>query len=136
MELAEGAPGPQEFVAATGLPDNLAAAIRPRVAAKLDAEPVEDLRLEFEDGYHLAAVGAAEDADAPAAARHLAAAVAVGNAAPFTGLRCKNLEPATRGRGIRTLDVFLAELLALALTLPKVTSCYPIVGVVDEGSPC
>jgi len=135
-ELTDCAPGPQEFAAAIGLAGNLAAAVRPRVAAKLDAEPVEDLRLDREDGYHLAAVGAAEDADAQAAARHLAAAVAVGNAAPFTGLRCKNLEPATRGRGIRTLDVFLAELLALALTLPKVTSFYPIVGVVDEGSPC
>ena len=114
QELADCTPGPQEFAAAIGLPDNLAAAVRPRVAAKLDTEPVEDLRLDFEDGYHLAAVGAAEDADAQAAARHLAAAVAVGSAPPFTRLRCKNLEPATRGQAIRTLDVFLAELLALA----------------------
>jgi hypothetical protein len=100
QELADCAPGPQEFAAATGLPDNLAAAVRPRVVAKLDAEPVEDLRLDFEDGYHLAA------------------AVAVGSAPPFTGLRCKNLEPATRGRAIRTFDVFLAEQLALARCLP------------------
>ena len=46
------------------LPDDLAADVRPRVLAKLAAEPIEDLRLDFEDGYH----GADEDADARSAA--------------------------------------------------------------------
>jgi citrate lyase beta subunit len=59
----------------------------------------------------------------------LAAAVAAGSAPPFTGIRCKSLEPATRLRAIRTVSLFLAELLAhgtmpagFVLTLPKVSS--------------
>jgi citrate lyase beta subunit len=93
------------------------------VLAKLAAEPIEDLRLDFEDGYH----GADEDADARSAAACLADQAAA--TPPFTGLRCKSLERPTRQRAIRTLDLFLAELLArgplppgFVVTLPKVTS--------------
>jgi HpcH/HpaI aldolase/citrate lyase family len=121
------------------LPDGLAADVRPRVLAKLAAEPIEDLRLDFEDGYH----GADEDADARSAAACLADEAAAASAAspvlanpvpanpvpPFTGLRCKSLERPTRQRAIRTLDLFLGELLArgplppgFVVTLPKVTS--------------
>jgi len=122
------APGPAEFGEAMGLPDRLAADVRSRVLAKLITEPVEDLRLDFEDGYGDRG-DAAEDADAVRAAGLLAAEAATGKAPPFTGLRCKNLEPATRRRAIRTLDGFLGELLAhgplpagFVVTLPKVTS--------------
>ena len=80
-------------------------------------------RLDFEDGYH----GIDEDADARSAAACLAAEA--GTTPPFTGLRCKSLERPTRQRAIRTLDLFLAELLArgplpagFVVTLPKVTS--------------
>ena len=48
---------------AMGLPDRLAADVRSRVLAKLVTEPVEDLRLDFEDGYGDRGDGA-EDADA------------------------------------------------------------------------
>jgi len=102
--------------------------VRSRVLAKLVTEPVEDLRLDFEDGYGDRDDGA-EDADASRAAGYLAAEAAAGKAPPFTGLRCKSLEPATRRRAIRTLDGFLGELLAhgplpagFVVTLPKVTS--------------
>lgn len=126
--LADCAPGPAEFGAAMDLPAGLAAEVLPLVQAKLAAEPVEDLRLDFEDGYgdrgH-----AAEDADAVAAAGRLAAALDSGAAPPFTGLRCKSLEPATRRRAIATLDVFLGGLLSggplpagFVITLPKVSS--------------
>ncbi|HTZ91104.1 MAG TPA: aldolase [Streptosporangiaceae bacterium] len=133
--LADNAPSPAEFGAAMGLPDDIAAAVRERVVTKLSSEPVEDLRLDFEDGYQPPAVSttagddAAEDADARTAARNLAAAAAAGSAPPFTGIRCKSLEAATRLRAIRTVSIFLAELLAhgpmpagFALTVPKVTS--------------
>ena len=108
--LAQWAPGAADFAVAMGLPAGLAADVRPRVRAKLAAEPVEDLRLDFEDGYGDRG-DQAEDADAASAAAALAAAVAAGSAPPFTGLRCKSLEPGTRRRAIRTLDIFLAELL-------------------------
>ncbi len=121
-----------EFAAAMGIPPGLAAGVLPLVRAKLAAEPVEDLRLDFEDGYGDRG-DEAEDADAASAAAELAAAVAAGLAPPFTGLRCKSLEPATRHRAIRTLDIFLAGLLGdgplppgFTVTLPKVTSATQV----------
>jgi citrate lyase beta subunit len=128
--LADCAPSPADFGTAMGLPEDIAAITRERVVAKLFNEPVEDFRLDFEDGYRPSGdADAAEDADAVAAARHLAAAAATGSAPPFTGIRSKSLEAATRLRAIRTIAIFLAELLArgplpsgFVLTLPKVSS--------------
>ena len=126
--LADCAPGPAEFGAAMNLRAGLAAEVLPLVQAKLAAEPVEDLRLDFEDGYGNQGEGP-EDADARTAAASLAAAVAAGTAPPFTGLRCKSLEAATRRRAVATLDVFLGALLShgplpegFVITLPKVSS--------------
>jgi citrate lyase beta subunit len=130
--LQDCAPDPAEFGQAMGLPAALAADVRSRVLAKLIAEPVEDLRLDFEDGYGDRGDDA-EDADARRAAEYLAGEVAVGAAPPFTGLRCKSLEPATRRRAVRTLDAFLAGLLSrgplpdgFVITLPKVTSAEQV----------
>jgi len=126
--LQDFAPDPAEFGRAMGLPAALAADVRSRVLAKLIAEPVEDLRLDFEDGYG-DRDDSAEDADARRAAECLAGEAAAGAAPPFTGLRCKSLEPATRRRALRTLEAFLAGLLSrgplpdgFVITLPKVTS--------------
>jgi citrate lyase beta subunit len=134
--LETWAPGPAEFGGVMDVPPALAAEVRSRVLAKLVAEPVEDLRLDFEDGYHPRArdaAGAAEDADAGAAAAALAEAIAAGVAPPFTGLRCKSLEAGTRRRAIRTLEAFLAALLSrgplpagFVITLPKVTSAAQV----------
>jgi len=130
--LADCAPSPAEFGAAMGLPGELAAIVRERVVAKLSDEPVEDLRLDFEDGYKPAGA-AAEDTDAVAAARNLAAAAAAGSAPPFVGIRCKSLEAASRLRAIRTISLFLEELLAhgpmpaaFVLTLPKVSTAEQV----------
>jgi citrate lyase beta subunit len=127
-ELERCAPTAADFATAMGLAPGLAADVRGRVSAKLAAEPVEDLRLDFEDGYGDRG-GAAEDADARSAAAGLAEAAAAGLAPPFCGLRCKSLEAATRRRAIATLDIFVGELAArgglpagFLLTLPKVTS--------------
>ncbi len=131
VTLERCAPGPDQFAAAMGLGPQLASAVRDRVLAKLGSEPVEDLRLDFEDGYRPRGTrpDAKEDDDARAAAALLGDAVTAGTAPPFTGLRCKSLAPATRRRAIATLDIFLAELLSrcqlppeFVVTLPKVTS--------------
>ncbi|WP_225846720.1 aldolase/citrate lyase family protein [Streptomyces sp. HPF1205] len=121
------APGPRDLAAVLGLPLALAADVHDRVRAKLRREPVEDLRIDFEDGYGHRS-DAEEDAAAVAAARTVSAAVAAGTAPPYVGIRMKCLEAAVRERGIRTLDLFLTGLLAggglpdgLVLTLPKVT---------------
>ena len=95
--------------------------LRERVMAKLRREPIEDLRVDFEDGYGVRD-DASEDADARAAA-------AIIRAAPmprFVGIRCKSLESATRRRAVRTLDVFLDALGpppdGFVVTLPKVSA--------------
>ena len=130
--MDDQAPDPEHFAGAMGLPPGLAREVQPLVRAKLTTEPIEDLRLDFEDGYG-ERDSAVEDADAGAAAAALAAAVAQGTAPPFVGLRCKSLEPRTRRRAIRTLDLFIAAALehgplpaGLVLTLPKVTSAAQV----------
>jgi hypothetical protein len=101
-------------------------AVCERVRAKPEREPVEDLRIDFEDGYGIRPDGE-EDADAVRAAR-LVAACADGTAPPYTGVRMKSLEAAVRDRGIRAPDVFLTVLTeagglpgGLVVTLPEVT---------------
>jgi citrate lyase beta subunit len=104
------------------------AAIEARVRAKLTDEPIEDLRIDFEDGYG-APGDDREDADVAAAAAELAKVVTDGRAPRAVGIRMKSLEGPTRDRGIRTLELFLDTLLGSSglpdgfrVTLPKVTS--------------
>ncbi|HEY9483038.1 MAG TPA: hypothetical protein VIR00_08750, partial [Micromonosporaceae bacterium] len=95
--------------------------LRERVVAKLRREPIEDLRVDFEDGY-----GVRDDAREDADARAAAAAMRTGSMPPFVGIRCKSLERATRRRAVRTLDVFLDALgpppEGFVVTLPKVSA--------------
>lgn len=91
--------------------DVLADAVAERVRAKLAVEAIEDLRIDFEDGFGDRG-DAAEDAAVTAAARELARAEVQGTATPFSGIRIKCLEAATRRRGVRTLALFVAELVA------------------------
>jgi len=112
----------------TGLGPVLDGEVHRRARAKLAAQPVEDLRLDFEDGY-----GRRPDAEEDAAAITAGSTVARLLRAPdgpsFAGIRVKSLEPATRRRGLRTLDLVLGSLLqagplpeGFLVTLPKVTS--------------
>lgn len=98
------------------------------VTTKLTKEPIEDLRLDFEDGYGSRS-DAEEDAAVVAAADAVAAAVADGSAPAFIGTRFKCFEEPTRARGVRTLDLFVSQLAShgplpegLRITLPKVTT--------------
>ncbi|PWW22067.1 hypothetical protein JD79_01213 [Geodermatophilus normandii] len=116
-----------------GLPDlgydaGLLDQVLPRVRAKLAAEPVEDLRVDAEDGYR--GRPGAEDGDVVRAAGAVAADRAAGTAPPSVGIRAKSLEGPTRRRGVRSLDLFLSALGAdtatevpprATVTLPKVT---------------
>ncbi|WP_027946322.1 DUF6986 family protein [Amycolatopsis taiwanensis] len=103
-----------------GLPGEIAE----RVRRKLGVEPIEDLRIDFEDGYGDPG-DEAEDAAALACAKALSGSSAP--LPPFTGIRFKSFERLTRRRGIRTLDVFLDGLggelpPGFVVTLPKVTA--------------
>lgn len=121
------APDAAALAAVLGLPAALAAEVHDRTRAKLRREPVEDLRIDFEDGYGHRP-DADEDAAALAAAHAVATTTADGTAPPYIGIRLKSMEAAVRDRGIRTLDLFLTALLdrgglpaGLTLTLPKVS---------------
>ncbi|MFJ8477545.1 DUF6986 family protein [Kitasatospora sp. NPDC094011] len=128
---------PAELARALGVADDgLLADVHARVRAKLEREPVEDLRIDFEDGYG-PRPDAEEDAAAVRAAELVAAAVADGSAPPYVGIRIKCMEAPVRARGIRTLELFLATLLAagglpegLVLTLPKVTYAEQVTALV------
>ena len=104
-------------------------AVYDRVRAKLAAQPVEDLRLDFEDGYGNRP-DAEEDAAARSAANLLRDLLGAPGGPAFAGIRFKSLEAATRRRGLRTLDLVVSGVLAggaglprgFLVTLPKVTS--------------
>ena len=115
-------------------------AVYARVVEKLETEPIEDLRIDFEDGYG-PRPDDEEDAAAVNAARNLRQAVESGTAPPFFGIRFKNLERPTRRRGLRTLDLFIGELAGtgglpdgFVLTLPKVTSIDQVEAMVEIAS--
>ncbi|MFE5209415.1 DUF6986 family protein [Streptomyces sp. NPDC056600] len=134
--LDEHAPDAAAFAAVLELPAELAGPVYTRVRAKLEREPVEDLRIDFEDGYGHRP-DAEEDAHAARAARLLAEACRTGQAPPFAGIRMKCLEAPVRRRAVRTLDVFLTTLRehgplpdGLLLTLPKVTSAEQVTAMV------
>lgn len=99
-----------------------------RVAAKLKREPVEDFRLDFEDGYGNR-VDSEEDGHAASAADQVAMGFAAGTLPPFIGIRVKPFNEDNRARSIRTLDIFVSSLLAktggklppnFVITIPKV----------------
>jgi citrate lyase beta subunit len=107
-----------------------------RVRSKLVNEPIEDLRVDFEDGYG-ARSDEVEDGHASSAARDLATSVREGTAAPFFGIRMKCLEAPTRRRGLRTLAIVVGELVAaqapldgFVTTLPKATSVDQVTAMV------
>jgi citrate lyase beta subunit len=104
-----------------GLDPALVEQVLPRVRAKLRTEPVEDLRVDAEDGYRRGPDS--EDDDVRRAAAVVAADLRQGLAPPSVGIRAKSLEGPTRRRGVRSLDLFLGALGAgaVVVTLPKVT---------------
>ncbi|GAA2498820.1 DUF6986 family protein [Winogradskya humida] len=93
------------------------AALEERVRAKLTAEPIEDLRVDFEDGY-----GVRDDEQEDAAVKQAAAVLLDGVRPPFVGIRIKSLEAPTRHRALRTLDLWLSLYPEpFVVTLPKVS---------------
>ena len=126
--LDQHAPSAGALAAATGVRPDLADEAHDRVRHALEVRPVEDLRIDFEDGYGVRADDE-EDAAADAAATALAAALQAPDGPRWAGIRFKSLEAATRRRGLRTLEQVLAGVLdagglpdGFVLTLPKVTS--------------
>ncbi|KRF29123.1 aldolase/citrate lyase family protein [Phycicoccus sp. Soil802] len=126
--LDEHGGGADGVAGAFGLPPTLAADLLQRVRDKLEREAIEDLRIDFEDGYG-ARSDEEEDAAVDAAAAALLRAVDAGTATAFNGIRFKSFEAPTRQRGLRTFARFVEAVTrdgrlpdGFVVTFPKVTS--------------
>jgi citrate lyase beta subunit len=128
--LKRYAPDPETLASAIDLDPALAGHVYPRLVEKLNREPVEDFRIDFEDGFGTRP-DEEEDRFAMSTAREVAAAAANGTLSPGIGIRIKPLGEELKRRSLRTLDLFITSLLEasggslppqFALTLPKVTS--------------
>jgi citrate lyase beta subunit len=128
--LDEHAPDAATFAAAVELDPAQADRIYARVREKLAREPVEDFRIDFEDGFGNRP-DREEDGYALAAAGEVALAVSGGTLPQSIGIRIKPLTDELKRRSLRTFDLFLTHLLDrsagklppnFVVTLPKVTT--------------
>ena len=87
----------------------MALAVYGRVIEKLRREPVEDFRIDFEDGFGNRP-DEEEDGHAKSAAEQVARGFAEGSLPPFIGIRLKPFSMELRDRSIRTLDLFVSAL--------------------------
>jgi len=110
-------------------PGWLSYAVYDKIINKLKTEPVEDFRIDFEDGFGNRP-DAEEDETAVAAAGELAMGMKNKTISPFIGIRIKPFTEDLKNRGVRTLDIFLTTLLQktkgklpdnFVVMLPKVT---------------
>ena len=88
----------------------LAWAVYKKIIQKLKTEPVEDFRIDFEDGFGNRP-NDEEDATAEYAANELAIGMENNTISPFIGIRIKPFTEDHKQRGVRTLDIFLSTLL-------------------------
>jgi len=112
----------------TKAPTHLSQKVYDRIVDKLKREPIEDFRLDFEDGYGNRS-DAEEDEHAASSAREVARGMTAKFLPPFIGIRIKPFSEDLRARSIRTLDIFVSTLLSetkgelpqnFVITVPKV----------------
>ena len=117
----------------------LAHSIYNRVSEKLRREPVEDFRIDFEDGYGNRP-DEEEDSHAAIAAGEVATGIANSTLPPFIGIRIKPFTEELRRRSMRTLDIFISTLVDksegklpdnFVVTLPKITIPEQVGALVD-----
>jgi len=137
--LDENAPDAATMADAVGLvPHDLAEQVYRRVSDKIDREPVEDFRLDFEDGYGNRP-DEEEDGHAVSSASEVARGMAEETLPPFVGIRIKPLTSELAPRSLRTLDLFVTTLVEEAgglpggftVTLPKIQDIDQVM-VLDE----
>lgn len=126
--MTDYAPDAAALGQALGILDHPAlATIDQRVREKLAREPVEDYRIDFEDGYGNRP-DAEEDGHAATVVAELTRGIAERTLPPFIGMRIKPLNEELRRRSIRTLDLVLTGLVEAGgipdnwvITVPKIT---------------
>ena len=116
--------------------------LRARIVDKLNREPVEDFRLDFEDGYGNRP-DTEEDGHAESAAHEVAAGLRAATLPPFIGIRIKPLSPELHGRSLRTLDLFVTALARetkkqlpakFVITIPKIMAAGQVATVASACS--
>lgn len=128
--LREYAPDADKLANAVGMPPDqtIREKVYARIIEKLQREPVEDFRLDFEDGYGNRPDDE-EDQHANSAALEIARGLRGKTLPPFIGIRIKPLNEDTRARSVRTLDIFITSLAAetsgklpenFVITVPKI----------------
>jgi len=119
-----------EAVREENQPAWLAYTIYTRVQEKLKREPIEDFRIDFEDGYGNRP-DTEEDGHAESAALEVAKGMEAGTLPPFIGIRIKPFNEELRARSMRTLDIFVSTVVDktrgklpenFVVTLPKITA--------------
>ena len=104
-------------------------AVYDRVVEKLASEPIEDYRIDFEDGFGHR-TNAEEDHEAMRTAGETVRAMEQDMLPPFVGIRIKPFSEESKNRALRTLDIYLTTLCEksnnrlpknFVITLPKVT---------------
>ncbi len=117
----------------------LAYTVYKRVVDKLQQEPIEDTRIDFEDGYGNRP-DEEEDNHALQAANEVAQGMVDRTLPPFIGIRIKTFTEECRVRGVRTLDLFLTQLLSktggklpdnFVVTLPKVVNAGQVTALAE-----
>jgi citrate lyase beta subunit len=114
---AEWAPDPADFESILGLIPDLAGKVHEAVTSKLEREPVEDFRIDFEDGYGNRPDDE-EDQHAVGTAQQVADAMGAGTLSPFSGIRIKSLSGDLHRRALRTTDLFVTTVVEEAGRLP------------------
>ena len=126
--LQEYAPSSDLLKSVLELPEALAPLVSRRIVDRLRTEPVEDYRIDFEDGYGNRP-DAEEDGHAVSAAREVATGLAARTLSSSIGIRIKPFTEELRARSFRTLDLFVTQMVrdagrlpdTFVVTLPKVT---------------
>lgn len=133
------APDAKTFARILELPDKLADTIYGRVLEKLKREPVEDFRIDFEDGYGTRPDDE-EDGHSVSAAQEVAKGLNEGTLPPFLGIRIKPFSEELHARSFRTLDLFLTALIEatggrlpdnFVVTLPKIVLRAQVASLAD-----
>ena len=136
--LTQYAADPEALGRALGILDHPSlAVIDQRLRDKLVREPIEDFRIDFEDGYGNRP-DAEEDGHAGSVAHEVAKGMREKTLSPFIGMRIKPLTEELRGRSIRTLDMVTTALVEAGgipedwiVTVPKVTVIQQVEYTVD-----
>ena len=133
--LEEWAPEPASFESILGMDSGLAERVHGAVVDKIGREPVEDFRIDFEDGYGHRSDDE-EDGHAESTARAVASAEEL---PPFIGIRIKSLSGELHRRALRTMDIFISTVVegagvlpeGFCVTLPKIQDVDQV-KVIDE----